>query len=71
MLQAVFVFAKCSRISNLVYLRNLMLDQLYSANFRLFGLQILHQLYEKLSPTVFSRFIKGSISYALPKSTLD
>ena len=61
-LSAIFVFAKCWQLGNLVYLRNLMNDQLYTANFRLHSLQILLQLKQKLNPTIFSRFVQGSIS---------
>ena len=69
-LQAIFVFAKCSKISDLVQLRNLMLDQLYLANFRLYSMQILNQLYTKISMTTFARFVQGSVSYSLGESTL-
>ena len=40
-LSAILIFAKNWQLSNLIYLRNLMLDQRYIANYRLHSLQIL------------------------------
>ena len=48
-----------------------MLDQLYTASFRLLSMQILQQLYTKITPTLFSRFVQGSLSYSLESSTLN
>lgn len=70
-LTAISAFAKCSRLVNLVYLRNLMLDQLYIANFRLHSLLILRHLRQKLTPTMCSRFIQGAMSQTISTSTME
>lgn len=54
----------------MIMLRSIMLDQLLIATFRRHGLQVLMQLYEMLSGTVFSRFVSGAISYAMEGSLL-
>ena len=68
---AVYAFTRCSKVTNLMYMRNMMLDQLYCALFRLYGLQITMQLEERLSSTFLSRFVKGSLSYSLGNSILN
>ena len=47
-----------------------MLDQLYLANYRLYSMQVLIQLYNKIAPTTFARFVQGSVSYSLCESTI-